>query len=149
MTARQEHRTITDNNEVEHKYFVIQKPAMQGELLKFELVRMLGPAIGCLKEITTGGKVDKGKALEAFGSAIQSIFTTTDPDATIQWLQKLVINITRDEVRISTTNFDEIYTDNMMEFYKACVFVLEVNFANFFKGVKLGATLTKMTSLAK
>ena len=143
MSARQEHKTITDNDGNEHKYFVIQKPAMQGEILKFELINLLGPSVGKIKDVT---KEEQG--LQVFGDIIKTIFETTDPDEVVNWLQKLVLNISRDKQRITIENFDEIYTDNMLEFYKACAFVLEVNFGNFFRGLNLGATLTKMKNLA-
>ena len=150
MALRQEHKTLTDSEGNEHKYFVIQKPARQGELLKFNLIKILAPIIKTVKKLTTDkGKVDPEQALEAFGNAIQSLFTTSDPEVVLDFLQSLVINVTRDEIRISASNFDEMYNDNMMEFYAACLFVLEVNFGNFFKGFNLGSTLNDVKNLAR
>lgn len=150
MPVRKENRAIQDSEDKDHDYYVIQKPAMQGEVLKFELIKLLGPSVGKLRDITQGKKgINQSKALEVFGDAIKGLFDSTNPKDLTLWLQSLVIGVTRDGDRITLQNFDEIYTDNMMEFYKACAFVLEVNFANFFKGLNLGDTLKKAKNLVE
>jgi len=143
MACRQVNRTLLDASETSHEYYVIQKPASEGEKLKFKLIAMLGPALGELK----GLKLDataQDDIMSSFGKAITALFEKNDPDTVFDFLQGLVIGSTRDGVRIDKTNFDEIYTDNSVEFYKAVALVLEVNFANFFKGLKLNGMLAKM-----
>lgn len=142
MACRQEKRTITDFNEQPHEYFVIQKPASEGEKLKFKLIAMLGPSIGKLKGLQLS-KDNQDAAIEAFGESLSALFEKNDPDAVFAFLQNLVLGISRDGERITAINFDEIYTDNIIEFYKACALVLEVNFANFFKGLKFDGLLAK------
>lgn len=144
MACRKEKRVLTDAEGKEHEYFVIQKPASEGEKLKFKLIAMLGPAIGNLKSLNINNKeADQSNAVEAFGNALSALFEKNSPDQVFTFLQNLVINISRDGERITPANFDTIYTDNTVEFYKACALVLEVNFANFFKGLKFDGLLAK------
>lgn len=140
MACRELKRELTDADGNEHTYFVIQKPASQGEKLKFKLLAMLGPTVGQLQGLA-GKDADPDAALSAFGNALSSLFEKNSPDEVFTFLQNLVIGISRDGVKINSTNFDEIYTDNSVEFYKACALVLECNFANFFKGLKFGEML--------
>lgn len=142
MACREEKRTLYDADDAPHEYYVIQRPATEGEKLKFKLVAMLGPSLSQLKGLKMDAK-NTDTAMEAFGNALGALFDKNDSDEVFTFLQKLVIGISRDKVRITLQNFDEIYTDNTVEFYKACALVLEVNFSNFFKGLKLGGLLAK------
>lgn len=143
MACRQEKRTLLDADGIGHEYFVIQKPASQGEKLKFKLLAMLGPALGQLKGLKVEGQ-NQDTAIEAFGNAIAYLFEKNNPDQVFAFLQNLVIGISRDGERITESNFDTFYTDNTMEFYKACALVLEVNFSNFLKGLKFDNWLAKV-----
>lgn len=136
MPVRQETKQIEDSDGLVHEYLVIQKPADQGEVLKFEMLSIFGPMIKALKEALTI-KDDQGKALEIFGEAISVLFEKNSPADIFNFLQKLVLGIRRDGAVITPINFNEFYTDNMMECYKACMFMLQVNYGNFFKGLKL------------
>jgi hypothetical protein len=144
--CREENRNIEDAHGVSHEYYVRQLPATQGEILKFKLLAMVGPA---LRNLKIEGDIEKNPdiAMSIFGEVLAALFDKNPPETVFKFLRSIVINAKRDGVVILDTNFDEIYTDNMQEFYKACMLVLEVNFANFFKGWKFGGLLERAKKL--
>lgn len=149
MACRQERKTLKDVDGNEHEYFVIQKPAREGEILKFKLLAMLGPALSNLKGLSIkDGAPDTDQALSSFGGAISALFEKNEPEQVFDFLQALVLNISRDSERVTKESFDRIYTDNSLEFYAACAFVLEVNLGNFLKGLKFDGLLGKLKALA-
>ena len=137
MPCRQEKTEIADKDGASHSYFCIQKPAFDGELLKFEIIAMLGPSLKVLRT-----DVDKSEAFTIFGNAISEVFKNSEPRKIMTFLRSLILGMTRDGERITEHNFDAFYTDNMIEFYKAVFFMLRVNFENFFHGANLPKLFT-------
>ncbi|MCH8821331.1 hypothetical protein IID23_02285 [Patescibacteria group bacterium] len=148
MPVKNEKRTIKDSDGKDHEYFCIQMTPSAGEPIKFKLLAMLGPALSSLASAPKNSldNLSGEKAVEIFGNAITKLFENNDPTEVFKFLQNLIMDITRDEVRINQSNFDDIYGDNIGEFYKALAFVLEVNFGNFLKGSKLLSTILSKAS---
>lgn len=150
MAPRQEKKIIEDQNGGSHEYYCIQKPAMQGEVLKFKIGKILGPCIKELKSVDIKAlRQNEGLALEVFGNVLGDLFERNDPEELALFLQKLILGMTRDGERIDINNFDQIYTDNTAEMYKACFFMLSVNFGSFFAGLKLGEAPKEAKNLAE
>ncbi len=140
MGPKQDTKEIADADGNVHKYFVIQKPAVEGEILKFKLVKLLGSSLAKLiplKDlIDDKSTAAETKKIEIFMDTIATLFDSNSPDEVFKFLQSLIFNITRDGQRLSADNFDIVYTNNTLEFYKACMFVLQVNYGDFLKGLK-------------
>ena len=59
------------------------------------------------------------------------MFDDKDPKEVLSLMKEVVESATCNGQRITVANFNEIYSDNLLEFYKAFAFVLEVNYKNF------------------
>ena len=130
----------------EKEYYCRQLPATKALPLKFELGRILGASLPSLF-VAKGGSTEA--QAEAFGKAIENLFTKTNPEQLMDLIKRVVSNCTVDGKRImegvdeKTISFDDLYTDNFKEMYLAFYFVLEVNYGNFFKGFGLSAEVLK------
>jgi hypothetical protein len=132
--------TIEDT--IEEKLFVTtQWPATRQVLMKMKLAKTFGSA---LADIVMGlkGNGDKNNdsaQLDAFRSAIDSVFEKNTPEDITALLIDIVANgSTKIEgKRITASNVDEVFNDlGTMALYKACLFVIKANYKDFFKGQK-------------
>ena len=135
MGCREETKEING-----HEYYCIQWPASKALKKKFRLIQLFGGAFSKLGSlIDTKGKISE----EAISGFIGALFLENSPDDVFDFLKGVVISATRNGQRIDDATFEEFYSDNLMEFYQAVIFVLQVNYSNFFVG-KLGSLMGKV-----
>ena len=145
MALREESKTIN-----EHKYYVRQLPPTKALPLKFKLTKILGAALPSLltgKEKPSATEEEnnenKNKQAEAFGRALESLFSVINPDEMMELIKTVIETATRDGKRImdgggdQVISFDDAFQDSYQEMYQVLFFVLEVNFGNFIKGFGL------------
>lgn len=141
MPIKEGKKQLKDLEGNTHNYYVRQLPADQGEILKFKLIKMVGPSLSKLGEVKTilleKSNEAEAKKIELFVGAITELFDRNEPEKVMTLLKHIIFTATRDGERISDSNFDIFYTNNMLEFYQACFFILQINFEDFLKGLKL------------
>lgn len=137
MACKEETRTIGDNS-----YYCRQWDAEKALLMKLKLGKMFGAAFSTLAVAITNG-VDKDVVV-----AINAAFNDKEPEEILALLKEVVESATCNKERITLKNFNEIFSDNLLEFYKVFAFVLEVNYKNFLGG-KLPDILSKMQNKIK
>jgi hypothetical protein len=118
------------------EYYCRQWPAEKAILTKFKMAKMFGPAIASLIPAL------ESEDLGCISDAVQKLFEAAEPQKLLDFMQDVVFTSTRDGQRLDKKGFNDIYSDNLMEFYQAFFFVLKVNYASFFGG-KLGQTFLK------
>ena len=131
-------------------YMTTQWPATKQMIMKLKIAQTFGPSIfkmvGALS--TKGGKAEKAKVqMDAAEEALATLFNTSSPEKIVGLIQEILVssNTKRDGTRLTPNNLDTVYNDaGMMEMYKAALFVIKVNFADFFKGQKAGEILAKV-----
>lgn len=133
MPAKIETRDING-----HNYTVTQLPPSKALPLKFKIVGALGESVIELASAYQNTKNKEQAQLEAFGRALEKLFEKTSPEDLTQLIQNTIIGIHRDDERINSSTFDSLFMDDLTEIYLVFLFVLQVNFGDFIKG--LGAT---------
>ena len=120
----------TFTNEINgHKYAYTQLTATKSLKLKFTLAGMLGTAITDV--IPAVGKDDTSQ-IEAFGKAIQDVFSKNDPDKVVEVIKQIFVPAFRDNERI---DMDENFTGNTQEMYLVLFWILKCEYGNFIKGL--------------
>lgn len=109
-------------------YYCRQWPASKSLLMKLKLINMFGASFAALAKLATDSREG------ALQDAVGSLFSQADPETVLAMMREVVSSATRDGERITNANFDDVYSDNLLEFYQAFAFVLGVNYASFFGG---------------
>lgn len=133
-----------DGQEVTVEYSCTQFSAMKAMNYKLRLIKLLGNAVTQLVP-ALGSK--EANQVEALGKAVNALFEAAQPEE----LSKLVVemvtsqSVVRNEKKLtSASEIDMYYSgDNLMALYKVFLFVLQVNYAGFFKGKKAQELLAK------
>lgn len=133
MPAKIETRNISG-----HEYTVTQLPPSKAMPLKFTIIGALGESVIELASAYQNKKDKEQAQLEAFGKALEKLFEKTSPEKLTQLIQNTIVGTRRDGDVINTSSFDSLFMDDMTEIYLVFMFVLQVNFGDFIKG--LGAT---------
>lgn len=131
-------------------YVTTQWPATKQVLMKMKIVSIFGEAIFDLVQGLNikGKESEKQKAqIDAFKSALDNLFSKSSPEEVTNFIKAVITSgeTKREGVRISSNNFDEIYNDaGLMEMYKAFLFIVKANYADFFKGQKAEQLLAQV-----
>ncbi len=133
MACKTESKKIGD-----HEYSVTQWPVEKSLLMKFKILKVIGPSIGALKSSK------KGEELEAFSEALTSIFTNSDPEYMVKLMKDSVVGVSCDDAKITNTTFTEIFSGDLGDLYKVFIFVITVNYSDFFKGQWAKTLLAKV-----
>ncbi len=131
------------------QYVTTQWPATKQMVIKFKLIKMFGEAIFTIVEsMNVKGKDKDAAQLAALKSALSTVFETSSPEELAGLITEILTlnNATkRDGTRISTTNYDQLYSGgDMKENYMALLFVIKSNYSAFFKGQKASDFLAKV-----
>lgn len=110
------------------KVVVTQLPARKSIAQKIKLFRIFGPAFGKIME-GSGNVLDKEID---FADVIQKLFQNIDENSFIPLVQDLFITTTVDGMQVNKdTEFDLVFSENLMLVYKVIGFTLEVNYKSF------------------
>tara|TARA_R110000851_G_scaffold131987_1_gene266208 strand:+ start:1226 stop:1684 length:459 start_codon:yes stop_codon:yes gene_type:complete len=134
MPAKIENREING-----HTYTVTQLPPSKALPLKFKIVGALGESVIELAAAYQSNKDKEQAQLEAFGKALEKLFDKVTPDQLMELIRSTLNGVRRGEKDfINNSTFDSFFIDDLSEIYLVFLFVLQVNFGDFIKG--LGAT---------
>ena len=129
-------------------YVTTQWPATKQMLMKMKLMSVFGSSLVQLVQgIGTKGKDKDETQLAAFEKAVNGLFEKTSPEKLVETIKGVLTSgsTKREGKRITPETFDEIYNDaGLGEMYRACLFVVKSNYADFFKGQKAGEFLAKV-----
>ncbi|OQY32027.1 MAG: hypothetical protein B6241_12435 [Spirochaetaceae bacterium 4572_59] len=122
--------------------------------INYRLMKLLTPSIGALsgmlgslksKEIKSLGDIDIDG--EAITKALDGLFDRYSEDEILDLLLMILENTERGEdgkeVFINEESFDEFFSCSLIAAFKVAVFVIQVNFPDFFSQAALIGTETK------
>lgn len=110
-------------------YAYTQLTASKSLTLKYRLAGMLGSAVTDI--VPAVGKSDEVQ-VEAFGKAVQDVFSKNDPEKVVDVITKIFVPAFRNKERI---DMDRDFTGNTGEMYKALFWILGCEYGNFIKGL--------------
>ena len=127
-------------------YVVQQFPARRGLKLKTKLAKLIAPTavalIGSVSKDKSGGiSLDSEANPDTIAKAITGLVSNLDSDEILSLVFGLLEMTTRNGVNLVSQNgahFDMIYAGNYGELVQALVYVVEVNFGSFFRGLGIG-----------
>lgn len=120
----------------------VQKlPAMKAQLLWLRLARVAGPAIGKLVETLDGEKVrdfaaGSGGGVNGIGEALNLLVSRLTVEEFDQLRRELLQGVFFGGQPITKTA-DVVFMGKTLALWKVLAFALEVNFADFFGGVRV------------
>lgn len=124
----------------EHECSVTQWPADKSMLMKFRLTKAFGASLA-----TMVGDMDGDPEAEDFASGLSKLFETSSPEELVTLMKDCVINAAWDGTKITDTSFNQSFSgDDLLDVYKIFIFVLQVNYANLFKGQLANSFLAKL-----
>jgi hypothetical protein len=138
MGCKTETKEIGNNT-----YTVIQWPAEKSMLIKFKLINVFGESFGKIianaKAVTKeeGSAEDKTKGFEQLCAVISDVFAKHSPENVLKLMKEVVFAATvvnetyPNGIKFTKSVFEELYQDNLLEFYKVFAFVLQVNYSHF------------------
>lgn len=128
-------------------YQVAPFMAVEGLRLKAYLLKVLGPALGELMNVTGSSGADTEINGEVVGKMIEKVTETLDEDTFIALIKRLMQNVIcnwKDEegnskaIAFSTdfnTAMNAVFQGELFSIYPVLGFVLEVNYPDFFEKV--------------
>ncbi len=145
----------TESTEINgRKYTVTQWPAEKALVYKMTLAKVFGPGIATIfgqLNAFSGDSEDpdvNAKQTDALAKGLALIFETSSPEEIVHLIKSSIIGTMCDEGRITESKFTELYSgDNLNEVYKVFMFILKVNYGNFFKGQKAEELLAKVQAI--
>lgn len=144
MTCKTETKQIGD-----HEYSVTQWPAEKSMLMKFRLAKAFGASLATLMgnspQTTKNKKSTEQDEALALSEGLSVLFQSNSPEELVALMKNCVVGVACDGKRITESSFNELFSgDDLLEVYKVFVFVLQVNYANLFKGQLADRFLAKM-----
>lgn len=145
MACKTETKQIGD-----HEYSVTQWPAEKSMLMKFRLAKAFGASLAAImgnasQTPSKGKKNNDQEDAMALSEGLSTLFQNNSPEELVALMKNCVIGVACDGKRITETSFNELFSgDDLMEVYKVFIFVLQVNYANLFKGQLADRFLAKM-----
>lgn len=122
----------------ENEFTVTQWSAEKAFLNKLKLAKIFGASLSKLIEFESK---DKSQALS---EALNDLFSNSDEDVIFNVIKDCIYGVGCNGEKLSASNFNIIFTtDNLLDIYKVFAFVLQVNYANLFKGWNLEEVLAK------
>lgn len=142
MACKTETKQIGDN-----EFSVTQWPAEKALLMKFKLAKVFGASLSSLLDSVDmkSSSIEDSKLGASVSSAINAMFMNSSPEEASALIKECIVGTALGDTRITANSFNEIFSgDSMGDMYKVFFFVLQVNYANLFKGQKVGDLLARM-----
>lgn len=131
MACRIETKVINEN-----EYSVTQWNVEKALEMKFELMRAFGPSLGMLAQ-NIEGEIES----EFLSKAVSVLFDKTNPKELTELIKRCLLDVGKNGEKITPVRFNEHFgADDLLEMYKVLIFVIQVNYKNFFPG-QLGENL--------
>ncbi len=143
MSCKDETRSING-----HEYYCRQWDADKAFLMKFRLTKILGPA---LAELATAiGSKKKGEdkekeQVDALSNGMTKLFASAKPEELLGLIKEVVCSCTRDGERFNQSDFALAYQGELREPYMVFLFVIGLNYSDFFGGQSVEGLLAKAT----
>ena len=132
----------TETNTVnDHEYSVTQWSATKALLMKLRMAKVFGSAFTIVASAISGD--EEANEMEAFANGFSRLFENNDPEDIVALMKDSIVGVARDGTKITNTSFDEHFTGELMDIYKVFIFVIKVNYGNFFKGQWAESLLAK------
>jgi len=116
-----------------HTWLVAQFPASESLKILAKLTKLLGPSIAALSGTVEGGKsiLDVEVGGEDFARAVSLLVERLDEEDVFNFVKRLLKD-TRCDGREVLPEFDILFAGRLTTLIKVLVFVLEVNYEDFF-----------------
>lgn len=125
----------------EREYSVTQWPVDKSILMKFKLVKALGPS---LAKLASASKEDSDD-MSNLSESLSSLFENSSPEELVSLMKECLLGVAIEGKRLTDSSFNEVFEpDDIMEIYKVFIFVIQVNYANFLKGQLVENLLVKV-----
>lgn len=124
----------------EREYSVTQWPAEKSILMKMRLIKAFGaPIASIFSGIDMSGKEKKNKDIDVdpavFVTSLETLFQNSTPQDITTLLKDCVVGAACNGTRITESSFSELFSgDDLADLYRVTLFVVQVNYANLFKG---------------
>jgi hypothetical protein len=131
----------TKNKEIDGiEYSVTQWPAEKAILMKLRLVKAFGASLMSLIS-----KTDQDE--ESLSDAISTLFENCSPEDLLALIKNSVVGVACSGTKITDSSFNSIFSgESLITVYKVFAFVLQVNYADLFKGQQVEELLAKVTA---
>lgn len=120
-------------------YGVTQWSAEKALIMKFKLIKAFGASV------TSFLKTDIDDTAK-ITNALESLFNSITPEDAVVLIKSCIVNNVRAEGKLlQEVDFNTYFAgDKLINIYKVFIFVIRVNYKNFFNG-QLGGILTEAT----
>lgn len=127
-----------------HDYQVTQFGAMAGIRLAVRIVKTLGPSLAQLGNVKGGlaALMESDTSELNIGLMVEQLLANLDGEGTPKLILDMFGQTQRDRVQMDERGFNDAYAANYMEMAQAIMFIVEVNFGDFFGVLEQGKALT-------
>jgi hypothetical protein len=124
------------------KYLCTQFTARRALKIKTKLFKLLGPSVSSFLGSAKGKDFLNSEInSDLLSKSVLLLIEKLDEDYVIDLILEILSSTRRNGREIDTALFDMEYAGNFNELFKAIVFVLEVNFGDFLRGLLTGKSL--------
>jgi hypothetical protein len=127
-------------------YSVTQLPARRAIRLKAKLIKLFGPALAQMVLQTTAENESKSK--NSLVAAIESLAASLDPAEFENLVVEVLQGSRKNGKELLPQIIDLEFAGDMESLYKLLMFILEVNYANFFTMLGIGSQLQEQINPA-
>lgn len=127
----------------EREISVTQWPVEKSMLIKLKLMKTFGPSLAKLLSISNEKSSDV--SLDVFSEGISLLFEHNSPEDLLAIIKLCLIGVAVNGRRLTETSINEQFSpEDMMDMYRIFLFVIQVNYQNFFKGQLVEGFLAKL-----
>lgn len=120
-----------------------QWPVEKSMLMKLKLVKAIGPSL--TKLVSISFDKDSSLSAEILSDGLSILFEQNSPEDLFALIKSCLIGVAINGRRVTENSINEQFSpDDMMDMYRIFLFVLQVNYQNFFKGQLVEEFLAKM-----
>ena len=123
-----------------------QWPVEKSMLMKLKLVKAFGPSLTKLISISSDKKSSElSVSADILTDGISILFEHNSPEDLFALIKSCLIGVAVNGRRLTENSINEQFSpDEMMDMYRIFLFVIQVNYQNFFKGQLVEGFLAKM-----
>ena len=129
-------------------YTVTQLPARRAIKLKAKLLKLFGPVIAQFFVISDS-KDDSQEYKSTFVRAVEKFALDIDPNTIDTLIVEILQGVRKNGMELTQATIDVEFSGDIAGIYKLIMFVLEVNYLNFFQMVGIGHLFEPLTPIPK